>query len=205
VLALAAALERQGRADDAKRWLTGLVARVPESREAQDAALGFATRTGNAALRESSRRALELLGSVTPAARADVDAALLRGELDRARSMAATLRLSSGALALRAAALGNVRFARAESDLVLAADPSDSDARVASIVAADLAHDAPALARALTDLPGASTPVSPLGALLLSEVLRRRIGDGAARAMRAFAGAAETSDDPLVRAVASRP
>jgi tetratricopeptide (TPR) repeat protein len=205
VLALAMALERQGRLADAKRWIVGLVVREPDSRDAQEAALAFAARTKNEALGEAARRALAELDSkkVAPS-RADVDAALRRGDLEAARRIAVATRVSSGALALRAAALGNVPFARAESDLVLGADPADSDARIAAIAAADLARDDVALARALSNWPADIMPISTLGALLMSEVLRRRIGDDAARAVRAFAGAAETSDDPLVRAVAAR-
>jgi tetratricopeptide (TPR) repeat protein len=205
VLVLVMALERQGRIDDAKRWVAGLVAREPESRDAHEAALAFAARTGNEMLREASRRALiELRPEKPVASRADVDAAVLRGDFDRARRLAVASRVPSGALALRAVALGSVSFARAESDLVLAADPSDTDARIAAIVAADLARDDAALGRALSNMPGSFTPISPLGALLLGEVLRRRVGEEAARPVRALAGAIETSDDPLLRAVSAR-
>jgi len=112
--------------------------------------------------------------------------------------------VSSGFLALRAAALGQSEFARDQAALVLGADPADTDARVAAVVAADLARDDAALARALTGVPDDLAPLSPLAALTLSEVLRHRVGDDAARPLREIAGAVEKSEDPLMRTVAER-
>ncbi|HEY3593213.1 MAG TPA: tetratricopeptide repeat protein [Polyangiaceae bacterium] len=205
VLTLVMVLEREKRFDDAKRWLSGLIVRQPPSLDAAEAAYAFAVRTQDVPLRDAARRALAATRPERSVpSPADVDAALLRNEFDVARRLAMAARLSSGSLALRAAALGRASFARSEADLVLGADPSDTDARVAAIAAADLSRDGAALARAVSGLPDAPLPLSPLAALVLSEVLRRRIGDDAARPMREMAGAAEKSDDALVRAVAAR-
>jgi tetratricopeptide (TPR) repeat protein len=201
VLVLVMVLERQGRVDEAKRWLAGLLAREPESREAIEAARGFAVRTGNGPLRGASLRTPD--SSERPS-RVEVDAAILHGEVDAARRLAVAARVSSGALALRAAALGDASFAREEAELVLGADPSDTDARVAAVVAADLARDGAALARAVGDLPESLTPLSPLAALLLGEILNRRIGEDAGRGVRELAGDTAKSNDALVRAVAAR-
>jgi tetratricopeptide (TPR) repeat protein len=204
VLVLVNALERRGQLEQAKRWLIGLVTREPGLAEAHEAAQAFASRTGDAALFHASRRALsELRTPGASGAAGDVDDALTRGDFDKARRLAASARLSSGSLALRAAALGKLPFARDQAELVMLADPSNADARVAAIVAADLARDDAALRRALSNLPESFTPLSPLATLLMGEVLRRRIGEDAALAFGATAGSSE-SDDPLVRAVAAR-
>jgi tetratricopeptide (TPR) repeat protein len=206
VLVLATVLERQGRTREASRWLTGALARDPSSRQLREAALAFASRTGDAALAEAQRRALSEMGAIRAerASVGEVDHALRRGEFDRARRLAVAAHLSSGVLALRAAALGQSDFARDQAALVLGADPADTDARVAAVVAADLARDDAALARALTGVPDDLTPLSPLAALAMSEVLRRRVGDDAARLLREMAGPTEKSEDPLIRAVAER-
>jgi tetratricopeptide (TPR) repeat protein len=213
-LLVSLALERLGRIEEAKRWIQGLVARNPASIEANEAMAAFAERTHDAALHAAAERALAELGagpdrrSPTLKARttvADVDAAIARGEFDEARRRALAARLSSGALSLRAAAVGAASFAREQADLVLAADPGDSDARVAAAVAADLLRDDDALARAMGGVEIAKTRISPLAQLLMAELLLRRVGSDAQKAWSDAAGApVDETDDPLVRDVAAR-
>jgi tetratricopeptide (TPR) repeat protein len=208
---LALALERQGHADEARRWLDGLVARHPSSVTAHEAMAAFAGRTHDDARRQSSEDALSVLrpGDQGRAHRSGaslsmVDSAILRGEFERARSLALGARISSGALAVRAAALGSVDFARSQAEFVLAADPADADARVAALVAADLARDEAALARALAGTRSFSAPPSPLGILLLGELLGRRVGTAAETALVHAAGPLATEGDDLAQTVARR-
>jgi tetratricopeptide (TPR) repeat protein len=212
-LLLAQILERQGNLVEARQWLDGLVVREPVSVEVHEAMVGFAGRTHDDARREASEHALADLhpahASDMPFKRvrpslAEIDQALGQANFERARSLAVATRLSSGALALRAAALGLVSFAQAQSALVLTADPTDSDARVAAAVAADLAHDDAALSAALSSLPAASTPLSPLATLMLGELLARREGSQVKQVWLSNAGAATTEGDPLAKAVAGR-
>jgi tetratricopeptide (TPR) repeat protein len=210
---LALVLERQGHEEESRRWLDGLVAREPWSLAAHEAMVAFATRTRDDVRRQASEEALAVLrppraDGKAPrrdsASLADIDAAIERGDFDRARRLALGARISSGALALRAAALGSIPFARAQADLVLAADPGDGDARVAATVAADLARDDVALERAVSAMPRVGAPLSPLATLLMAELLARRIGPDAQRAWMDAAGPLAKSDDPLVAAVAAR-
>jgi Tfp pilus assembly protein PilF len=212
-LLLAQILERQGRLVEARQWLDGLVVREPTSAEAHEAMARFAGRTHDDARREPSERALSNLrpprDDDQPFKRArpsfsEIDAALGQGDFERAKNLALSARLSSGALALRAAALGIVAFARAQAELVLTADPSDSDARVAAAVAADLGRDEDALSATLSSLPASSTPLSPLATLLMAELLDRRLGPRVKQTWLGKAGAPTTTGDPLIAAVAAR-
>ena len=211
---LALVLERQGHLEEARHWLDGLIARDPSSIEAHEAMAAFAARTGDEGRRNASAEALALLrpprSGAGIARRGDavslsgIDAAIGRRDFDRARRLALAARLSSGALALRAAAVGSVSFARIEAELVLAADPADVDARVAATVIADLTRDDAAFARALSGVPANGAPISPLAAVLMAELLDRRIGSEARRAWLNGVGPLANSDDPLVSAVANR-
>jgi Tfp pilus assembly protein PilF len=114
-----------------------------------------------------------------------IDAALAAGDLPQARRLGRRARILPSELAVRAAALGRADVARAQAELVLGADPSESSARIALAVAADLGRDAALLERALTDFPTASGPPlpqpSPLARLLFAELLERRASAEAAR------------------------
>jgi len=212
-LVLAQILERQGRLVEARQWLDGLVVREPTSSEAHEAMAGFAGRTHDDARREASERALfnlrpsrdgEKPFKRTRPSLSEIDSALGDRDFVRAENLALSARVSSGALALRAAALGVVAFARAHAALVLNADPSDSDARVAAAVAADLAHDDEALSTTLSSVPASSTPLSPLATLLMAELLDRRLGSGVKQTWLARAGLPPPTGDPLVAVVAAR-
>ncbi|MET0592651.1 MAG: hypothetical protein ABW133_08130 [Polyangiaceae bacterium] len=211
---LAVVLEQQKRNDEAARWLDGLVAREPGSLEAYEAMLGFAERTNDEVRRAAAIRAIALLGArgtdrpLERKARTtvrDVDAALARGAFDDARRLALAARISSGALALRAAAIGAATFARDQAELVLAADPGDSDARVAAAIAADLSRDDDALAHAMSGASVSRGRVSPLASALMAELLERRVGRDAKKAWLDAVGAAPTDEsDPLVSDVTKR-
>ena len=190
VLALTAVLERQGKTADAARWLDGLAIREP-SIEGYQAMAALAARTGDASRRAAAEMALAQLRpsarsdrtvvtgvtgvtGVTKPSLEDVDRALLAGDMARARELSARVQLTAGSLALRAAALERATFAHQEASVVVEADPSNTDARVAAAVAADLAHDDAALFGALSGLPNTLDPLSPLASLLMGELLGRR-------------------------------
>jgi tetratricopeptide (TPR) repeat protein len=214
-LLLAIVLERQERVAEAAKWLQGLVVRNPASIEAQEAMAAFAERTRDEARRDAAERALAALGgrsnrntlAAKPRASVgDVDAALARGAFGQARRLALAARISSGTLALRAAAMGAASFAKDQAELVLAADPADADARIAAVVAADLLRDDDALARAVTAVPTARAAISPLAGMLMAELLERRIGLDAKKAWMDDLGPSLDGweDDALARQVAER-
>lgn len=171
-------------------WLDALVTRNPRSVPAWKALLAFAQRHGDRArlvraAEALSREVPELLPELKRldpvlALTARIDRALQAGRLGAARRLALKAHLAPGELALRAAALGRTDLARREAARVLRADPSNHNAWVAELVAADLAGDAAAFARAL-DAPGAGLGgLSPLGVQLWEQLLIRRVGKRAA-------------------------
>lgn len=165
----------------ARAWLDGLVARAPESHEAWRAALAFARRHGDAARRLRAERALAALGFPV-ASEGDVSAALREGDLERARSAATRLRVSAGGLALLAARDSDAAVAAKQAAIALNADPSDSDAWVAALVAADLSGDIAGIERLLSEDRPEPTAPNPLALELLGSVLERLAGADARRA-----------------------
>ncbi len=150
-----------------------------------------------------------------------LDAALAEGNLKLARKLGRQVRIVPAEIAVRAAALGKSLLAREQAELVLGADPSDSGARVALVVAADLARDTALLDRSLAELPPVSAGPLPqpslLARLLFAEVLYRRVGAAAARAWLGLADGpvhdqepfrghlkANSATDPLLLAVLRR-
>lgn len=208
---LALILERTGHIDEARRVMDGLALRAPDSVDAQNAMIDFALRTGDQARRIAATEARARLRrdgfaqpNVTkhPITAGDVDEALARGELHRARALARSAGLNTGALALRAVAIGQTWFGREQSQMTSGADSSDSDARIAGAVAADLAQDDEALSKAVTALSARMTEPSPLGRALLVELVERRC------VLRGAVQRADPADhptfDPLVAKVVER-
>ena len=212
----AQALEKSGRPDAARRALVALTLRHERSVPAWRALADLARRTGDADLAESASRTLARLTRGTtpdprpapPGALAEVDAALLRGDLAAARRRGTVARLPAAELALRAAALGRVEAARAQAELVLGADPGDAAARIALAVAADLAADEATVVRVLRELPSARdaslVAASPLARLLYAELLQRRVGAEAARAFLGGARPEPAGGDGLIQRVDRR-
>ncbi|WP_437283080.1 hypothetical protein WME90_21635 [Sorangium sp. So ce375] len=189
-------LRRLGRTDDARLALRALVVRRPRSTEAWRAQHAVAVEAGDrAAADQAARRLRELaapgaaaLGRRLPSGGrlAEVDEALVLGELRRARRLARDADLTPAEVAVRAAALGRVGEAREQAELVSAADPASASALVALAVAADLSGDLDALTRACDALDlsaaagGPTVGPSPLARLLFAELLFRRVGRDAA-------------------------
>ncbi len=204
-LLLASIYERASRPKDARRWLEALTVNQPRSRPAWQAVLAHATRFEIAQLRARAIERLAALGEETSGSvSASVDRALGTRDLDRARALALRARLAPGTLAVRAAAMGLGTEARAEADLVLGADPSNSDARIAGLVAADLLRDPVGFERFLGGLDADPVAPSPLAARLMAELLERRIGHDARRDWLELLGELPPPTDPLELAVTLR-
>lgn len=99
-------------------------------------------------------------------------------------------RVGSAELSLRAVSRGKLGLAETVASRVLDADPSNSDARIAALAAADLGRNEDAFESTLAAVPPGSALPTQHGAGLLEAILRRRVGDDAARAWRAAYGAA---------------
>jgi hypothetical protein len=108
-----------------------------------------------------------------------VDEALRAGDLAAARRMLRQAHLDERLLAARAIALGQPKLALEQATPYLAADPADSDSRLAAALAADLLGQRTELSRLLA-LPKAPSLPGPAARLLLAELLARHVGLGAA-------------------------
>ncbi len=197
-LLVARALEKLGRPADARRWLLALALWDPTSKPA---------RLRLHPTEPTPARRSDPLGARGPGERRasveDVDRALRLGDTEGARRLAKEVGQAPSALALRAAALGHAALAKAEAERVLAADPDDSDARIALLVAATLAGDQAAYETALSELGPEPLAPSPLGVRLLGELLGRRAGSEAAEIWRSI-WALPAATDRLEAAVEQR-
>jgi Tfp pilus assembly protein PilF len=142
------------RPEEAWRWLEARLALEPASRGALSLLLEAAERERDAVRVERARRAL----AVAP-----------RGPLANERPLA-----SASAAPLRALELSERR---------LAADPEDTDAWTAGLVAADLVGDEERFRKILGELGEAPLPITPAALELLAELVARRCGPQAASAL----------------------
>ncbi len=170
------------------------------AKRAGDPAWALHATTRARALETAIARSGGAVESCEAATRADLDHAITSGKLGLARDLANRCRLGPGALASRAAALGAAKLAQAQALHVLAADPTDGDAYVALWVAADLRGEV---------FPGTppatpTAPLSPLSSRLMTEMLRRRAGDDAARAWIRAAPTLPDPSDALERGIEDR-
>jgi tetratricopeptide (TPR) repeat protein len=163
--------------------LDGLVELEPSSREAWDALYLAALERGDSARATRARRALERLGVAgEPARRRSLDDALRAGDLARARALAVELRVGPSALAWRALDVSSHAAALEQASLVLAADPSDSDAWIAALTAADELGDERRFDEALRSLDPEPLPPSPRARAALERLVARHVGPDAAAA-----------------------
>lgn len=184
---------RLGKTDEARRWLDALVTLAPSSRPAAQALLEAARRDRDRGrelwarelLRETPSGGYEAsIVRAAPEGSEPLAVALARGDLAAARRAAVAASLTAGELAALAAAAGHTKLAHEQATLALSADPSDSDAWIAGLVALDLSRDEAAFAEWLDRLDAAPRPPRALAARLLSELLERRTSAEAARAFR---------------------
>jgi len=154
-----AALEKRGDRTEAERWRRGF-------------ALGSAS--------DSEGRS-----PPRPDGPADALARAIDGaDVEQAERAAVHARIGSAELSLRAVKRGRLDLAETVATRVLEADPSNSDARIASLATADIGGNGAAFAKALGAVPRGSSLPTPLAAELLEAVIHRRIGPDAARAFR---------------------
>lgn len=237
-------LLEQGKEDEALRWLDALAAYLPGARRVQGRRIAEARLRDDAPRERRAREAraatalLEQMDA-TPSdpelevrGRAAVDAALALEDFDRALRRGTALGIRPSEIALRAIALGRPSLGEQLARFVLAADPTDPEARIALLAAMDLQTAPfpeplvpPATAGALFPTPRgtgtdeamppatadvdwqhgmrAGSELSSLAILLFAELLERRIGPDAADFWRK-AHPPESTTDPLVEQLRAR-
>lgn len=170
-------------------WLDGLAALLPASPEAQRALLTAAEGEHDAVRKHLALTALAALGEHVPGAEAsDFESAVGRGDLAAVRRAALELRVSGAALALALAKTAPL-LGLEQASAVLAADPTESDAWIAGLAAADELGDSARFSALLGELATNPLPPSPRGLALFTEVLARHAGeDGRAAFARAVGG-----------------
>lgn len=174
-----------GRHDEAWPWLRGLSLRSPASEDVWEAIAEHTAERKPAWASLARRRLAELRDRLGPHPGAerrlgwlDVDETLVDGDLPGARRRARQAHLDTRLLAARALLVGRPELARDEAQLRVDADPSDAGARIVLALAADMLGDEAAARRALMGLSGRR--VDPVSALLMAELLLRRVGPEAA-------------------------
>jgi Tfp pilus assembly protein PilF len=182
--AVARLLFALGRPAEAWTWLEALATLYPESREVELALLDEATRRHDGPRELRARRALAKLGELDERTREHVlDEAIGAEDLERARSLAVTLSIGPSALALRALDASAPKLALAQAELVLAADPSDSDAWIAALAAADELGDEIRFSETVRLLDPEPLAPSPKALAVLEKLVERRLGREAASAL----------------------
>jgi len=179
--------EKTGRIDLARTWLDAMVVDEPVAQTTWLRFAAFAARQRDAGRVHRARVALRALGGSEPP-ELRLDDSLTHGNLEGARRAAVDLRLTPGKLALRAADLGALELARAQSELVIDADPDDSDAWTAALLGALLEHDSARFERVLSAAPAEPTPPSAETLRALSELLGRVVGPDAVAALKSGTG-----------------
>lgn len=175
--------EKSGRRELARTWLDALVVDEPVTRATWLKFAAFAAQQRDAGRLHRARQALRALdGGALPELL--LDDSLTLGNLAGARRAAVALHLTPGKLALRAADEGALELSRAQSELVMAADPDDSDAWTAALLAASLEQDNARFQRVLSAPPAEPTPPSAEAVRALTELLSRVAGPDAVAAWK---------------------
>lgn len=186
VLLLASIEQSLKRPDRSASLLLTEVARSPQSVSAWRALLGQARTTDNRALESFALREIQRLDPKSRGPIADLeqpgpeedslDRELVSGHLAHARTLATRSRLVPASLAHRALEVGAPQVALTQAEFVLGADPTNTDAWIAALAAADQLGDAPTYERLLLAPPDRPTPPSPRAAKVLGELIERRAG-----------------------------
>lgn len=172
-LAVTRALEKSGQRAEAERWKLAQNLRDPGGKVFEDAVSKLA--------HEGKTPPKSRASVSTRPTRKDLDHALLHETPGAVRELALKSGVPISELATRAAALGLTDVASTEARRVLDADPDDSDAWIAALVAADLAHDEERFLVTTGLLGDDPLAPRPLGRRLLVELLARRVGLDAAK------------------------
>lgn len=172
-VAVTRALAKLGQNAEADRWQLALTLRDPGGKPFEDSV---------STLVHTRNKPPKSKASVsTRPTRKDLDRALLHESPKAVRELALKSGVPISELATRAAALGITEIADAEARRVLDADPDDSDAWIAALVAADLAHDEERFLSTTGLLGDEPIEPRPLGRRLFAELLARRVSVDAAR------------------------
>jgi tetratricopeptide (TPR) repeat protein len=150
-------LRAVGRREEAARWLSAYRVLVP-------APLDPEPPTGDSGV-----------GSERAHASRSLERAFSDRDLAAARAAALELGMSRSALALLAATAAP-ELAIEQALSILAADPTDSDALIAALTAADRVGDSAHFEQALHSFAGEPLPASPRAKELFAEVLARHAG-----------------------------
>ncbi len=154
--------EQRGDQATAWRMRDALATHAPDSFKAQEAILAAAERASDAARVTRARQAL--------------------ADLRRRSATASTARGVPGALA--ALERGDVTVAKQIAERLLGADPSNGDALVLALCAADLEQDHAAFAQLLQQARDPGTPASPQVLGILESLLARRVSAQAGQLVR---------------------
>lgn len=163
-LLLAEIYEARGDSQRARTWLNAWVVLHPSSDIGWTALLELAEREGDLVNQLRARRALKLHQDPmrAPALSAprsgkppedELDNAIAGGDLDAARRACVALHLPAVEVAIRSYLRGNFKLTRTQAQLLLSADPSNSDARALLLLLGDEA--------ASTELWAAPDALSP--------------------------------------------
>jgi len=170
-----------GRRREAWTWLEARAAFEPSSSDAAALVLEAAMREKDQVRAARARKALGSLDELPPPT---LDEALARRDLASARKAGLAQRLSGAKLALYS--LDRAPELALEQALVtLRADPQDTDAWTAALVAADRVGDERRFAEILPLLDAEPLPPSPRALALLSELIAHRAGPDATKALAA--------------------
>jgi tetratricopeptide (TPR) repeat protein len=173
-----------GRPVEAWAYLEGLVVLVPDSREALEAYSDAAVARRDVPRQARARRALFSLGIAGERSQTTaLDEALRAGDLPGAQALAVRLSLAPSALAWRALDVSESGLALEQATLVLAADPSDSDAWIAALAAADELGDEGRFEETLRALDAEPLPPSPRALAVLAKLVLRHAGSEGAAAL----------------------
>ena len=204
-LLMSRVLEASGRGEQAAQYLDGYVQRFPEAVAMWGAALALAERRGDRVRAAQARGMLERTrdeaeARARPSLTEQVDDALLRGDLEAAREHAVASSMGASEVAVRAAGLGCWALALEQAQLVLSADPGNPDAVAVWYASPEPSAKEGRLEPSIESriLEEQRTPskrrLSVLGALVLANGLRRRIGMDAANAFLSAYGPVDPRD-----------
>jgi hypothetical protein len=214
VLLYARLLADAKRHDEAAAWLRAVSLRSPASIEVWEAIETLSAASGDGAWRRhASSRLVELRARLvrrpqktqpTDDAWFRVDEALVAGDLPLARRQLRRAHLDGRWLAARAIAVGRPQLAKAEAELRVGADPSESDARVALALALDLVGDAEHTAAVLAALPRDAGALTDVGRTMMGELLARHVGRDVASSWAPPAAPTDVAARDLVRRLRER-
>ncbi len=182
--AVALVYERLGRVDAALRQWVAYTVLHPGDRRGWQRTASFAERHGrfewaawaSAALGQTEEAWVPPRQSDSPkAADAQLVNAILRDDVDAARSHATNHRLPQTVVIEYALELGRYGMAQEQAEVLVAAYPNSSDLRALALLSAVRANDAERMAR-WSQLPEALTPLTATGNRALRDLIRECCG-----------------------------